>query len=113
PLRDAAAGALWRQCHMPRIVCDVQYQRRSRRPGGVARQGAGIFCMTADPTKTGSDTPVDEFANEEDLMKVAEKSPENASISGSSALPQEELTRLTDDIIAGLKSVYDPEIPAD
>ena len=72
--------------------------------------------MTDDPTKAlrePVDKPIDEFANEADLMKMAEKPPENAAISGSSALPQEELTRLTDEIIAGLKSVYDPEIPAD
>ncbi len=31
----------------------------------------------------------------------------------SSALPQDELARLTDDIISALKTVYDPEIPAD
>ena len=30
-----------------------------------------------------------------------------------SALPPEELERLTGDIVAALKSVYDPEIPAD
>jgi FeS assembly SUF system protein len=30
-----------------------------------------------------------------------------------SALPQEEQARLTDDIVAALKTVYDPEIPAD
>jgi FeS assembly SUF system protein len=30
-----------------------------------------------------------------------------------STLPQEEITRLTDDIVAALKTVYDPEIPAD
>ena len=29
------------------------------------------------------------------------------------AIPAEELTRLTDDIIGALKTVYDPEIPAD
>ena len=29
------------------------------------------------------------------------------------ALPPEELGRLTDEIVAALKSVYDPEIPAD
>ena len=52
------------------------------------------------------DTPFTENA-------AAEKPPENAAISGSSALPQDELDRLTDDIIAGLKTVYDPEIPAD
>jgi FeS assembly SUF system protein len=30
-----------------------------------------------------------------------------------SAIPSEELDRLTTDIVAALKSVYDPEIPAD
>lgn len=30
-----------------------------------------------------------------------------------SAIPPEELDRLTDDIVAALKTVYDPEIPAD
>ncbi len=30
-----------------------------------------------------------------------------------SAIPPEELARLTDDIIAAIKTVYDPEIPAD
>jgi len=33
--------------------------------------------------------------------------------STSSALPEAEVARLTDDIIAALKTVYDPEIPAD
>lgn len=31
----------------------------------------------------------------------------------ASGLPPEEVDRLTDDIIAALKTVYDPEIPAD
>jgi FeS assembly SUF system protein len=43
----------------------------------------------------------------------SERPPENAAVTGSSGLPAEELNRLTDDIIAGLKTVYDPEIPAD
>ena len=30
-----------------------------------------------------------------------------------SALPEDELNKLTDDIVAALKTVYDPEIPAD
>ena len=46
------------------------------------------------------------------LIEVAEK-PQNAAISGSSTLPQGELERMTDEIIAALKTVYDPEIPAD
>jgi FeS assembly SUF system protein len=44
---------------------------------------------------------------------VAEKPPENAAITKGSALPEDELTKLTDDIIGALKTVYDPEIPAD
>lgn len=35
------------------------------------------------------------------------------SVFSASAIPQDELIRLTDDIIAALKTVYDPEIPAD
>jgi FeS assembly SUF system protein len=36
-----------------------------------------------------------------------------AAAAPGSALPQEELDRLSDAIIAALKTVYDPEIPAD
>ncbi|MER9896293.1 SUF system Fe-S cluster assembly protein [Mesorhizobium sp. M0119] len=36
----------------------------------------------------------------------------NAVVSGS-AIPADELARLTDDIVSALKTVYDPEIPAD
>jgi FeS assembly SUF system protein len=53
------------------------------------------------------DTPVTDNA------AAAERPPENAAVTGSPALPQDELNKLTDDIIAGLKTVYDPEIPAD
>ena len=35
------------------------------------------------------------------------------AVAAASAIPPEELDRLTDDIVAALKSVYDPEIPAD
>jgi len=31
----------------------------------------------------------------------------------STAIPKDELDRMTDDMIAGLKTVYDPEIPVD
>jgi FeS assembly SUF system protein len=48
-----------------------------------------------------------------DNASIAEKAPENAAVIDSPALPQDELSKLTDDIIAGLKTVYDPEIPAD
>lgn len=46
----------------------------------------------------------------EDTAPVAEASAPAAPVS---ALPPEELARMTDDIIAALKTVYDPEIPAD
>jgi FeS assembly SUF system protein len=36
-----------------------------------------------------------------------------AANGNGSALPQDEVARITDDIIAALKTVYDPEIPAD
>lgn len=42
----------------------------------------------------------------------AEASP-LSSAGSPSALPEEELARLTDGIIAALKTVYDPEIPSD
>ena len=36
-----------------------------------------------------------------------------AAEAGTSALPPGEIDRLTDEIVAALKTVYDPEIPAD
>ncbi len=36
-----------------------------------------------------------------------------AGASGGSAIPQAELDRITDNLIAAFKSVYDPEIPVD
>jgi FeS assembly SUF system protein len=49
---------------------------------------------------------------------AAGKAPEaplapDAETRGASALPADELARMTDDIIAALKTVYDPEIPSD
>ncbi|MBL8584215.1 MAG: SUF system Fe-S cluster assembly protein [Rhizobiaceae bacterium] len=36
-----------------------------------------------------------------------------SELTAASSIPAEELARLTDDIVAALKTVYDPEIPAD
>ena len=47
-----------------------------------------------------------------DDTTVSEQTPANAP-AVSSAIPADELARLTDDIVAALKTVYDPEIPAD
>jgi FeS assembly SUF system protein len=43
---------------------------------------------------------------------TSEPSPNRPAIEGS-AIPPDELERLTGDIVAALKTVYDPEIPAD
>jgi FeS assembly SUF system protein len=47
-------------------------------------------------------------------MTEETKADATAADSGAaSALPQDELARMTDDIIGAIKTVYDPEIPAD
>ena len=38
---------------------------------------------------------------------------QQAETSGASSIPEEELQRITADVIRSLKSVYDPEIPGD
>ena len=39
--------------------------------------------------------------------------PSNVARTGGAAIPPEELERITTDIVGALKTVYDPEIPAD
>ena len=39
--------------------------------------------------------------------------PNAPDVQSAPALPPEEIDRMTDDIVAALKTVYDPEIPAD
>jgi FeS assembly SUF system protein len=55
--------------------------------------------------------------NEQDEPKTtttpAEAAAPEVSKPSGSALPEGEVARLTDEIVAGLKTVYDPEIPAD
>jgi FeS assembly SUF system protein len=47
-------------------------------------------------------------------VTAAEPTPTAAAAApGSSAIPKEELEQLTADIVAALKTVHDPEIPAD
>ena len=93
PLRDAAARPLWRDRHLPGLVCDVQHPRGNRSPRASLGQSAGSVLMTDEPN---SDAP---------SPKSSRKPP--------SALPEAEIARLTDEIVAALKTVYDPEIPAD
>ena len=46
-----------------------------------------------------------------DAVTETQPAPDNAP--NPSAIPPDELARLTDDIVAALKTVYDPEIPVD
>jgi FeS assembly SUF system protein len=48
-----------------------------------------------------------------DEAPIADKPAPNAELATAANLPEAELHRLTDDIVAALKTVYDPEIPAD
>jgi FeS assembly SUF system protein len=57
-----------------------------------------------------------EDVTKDDMSKTAtvpEAAPETAPAAAGPALTQDEIGRLTDDIVASLKTVYDPEIPAD
>ena len=51
----------------------------------------------------------------DDVTKPAAGTPETAAApaAAGAALTQDEISLLTDDIVASLKTVYDPEIPAD
>ena len=50
----------------------------------------------------------------EDISPDAQEAQSETGAAGTaSALPPEELNRLTDSIVDALKTVYDPEIPAD
>ena len=44
-------------------------------------------------------------------LKEDSYKPNEPQVGSSSSLPPEEIDRLTDDIVAALKTVYDPEIP--
>jgi FeS assembly SUF system protein len=48
-----------------------------------------------------------------DATPIEAAAPNAPVMAQPSALPPEEIDRMTDDIVAALKTVYDPEIPAD
>jgi FeS assembly SUF system protein len=58
--------------------------------------------------KTNDSKPVPATAAADVAAAAPSIAPEKTS-----ALPQEEVARLTDGVVAALKTVYDPEIPAD
>ena len=59
---------------------------------------------------------MDDGASHRDVLHTGPEAgaqSERAADAQVSAIPQEELDRLTDDLIGALKSVFDPEIPVD
>jgi FeS assembly SUF system protein len=65
-----------------------------------------------DESKTTAPAGAPPEASAHDAPKPAAAAAAANPTTGS-ALPEAELARLTDEIVAGLKTVYDPEIPAD
>jgi FeS assembly SUF system protein len=55
----------------------------------------------------------DDTTEREPITATAPEAATTGAAAQVSALPQDEVARLTDDIVAALKTVYDPEIPAD
>jgi FeS assembly SUF system protein len=53
------------------------------------------------------------MSNPDDAKTAAPPAETPLALDAASALPEAEIARLTDDIVAGLKTVFDPEIPAD
>ncbi len=59
------------------------------------------------------DDPTSETAEMHAKPAENQDAPSSSASEVESAIPQEELERMSADIIAALKSVYDPEIPVD
>ena len=55
----------------------------------------------------------DDLIKDDAQSAVTKPAVTDAPATADSALPQDEVARLTDEIVASLKTVYDPEIPAD
>jgi len=55
----------------------------------------------------------DDVKTDETAAAGATGAPAPETAAKPSAIPADEMTRLTDDIVGALKTVYDPEIPAD
>ncbi|MEL6919436.1 MAG: SUF system Fe-S cluster assembly protein [Pseudomonadota bacterium] len=51
--------------------------------------------------------------DEQTSLETSETAASTEPAATTSAIPQAEIARMTDDIIAALKTVYDPEIPSD
>ncbi len=74
----------------------------------VLDQGTGILLMSNETSKDLNSAPSPAAA----VSTAGPLAPSTAPDKGA-ALPQGEMARLTDEVIAALKTVYDPEIPSD
>ena len=70
--------------------------------------------MNEDMTEDMSeDVKLDETAAAAERPATEQVALEQPAAEKPSAIPPEEMSRLTDEIVGALKTVYDPEIPAD
>jgi len=70
--------------------------------------------MNEDMTEDMSeDVKLDETTAAAEQPATEQVAPEQPAAAKPSAIPPEEMSRLTDEIVGALKTVYDPEIPAD
>lgn len=69
---------------------------------------------TTDAPAAEAAVPANAIAPTETLATADSATPAESAVSAqTSAIPADELARITDDIVSALKTVYDPEIPAD
>jgi FeS assembly SUF system protein len=68
---------------------------------------------TAAGAAPGENTTTNTTAGENTNAAVAGSVADASPAAPASAIPADELARLTDEIVTALKTVYDPEIPAD
>ena len=75
---------------------------------------AGLADTAASPAEDDARRPLSEARLARDAEAVGGGLPETEVMEpGTSSIPEAELDRITQDIIAALKTVYDPEIPVD
>ena len=71
----------------------------------VARQSAGVFHMMDEAKTAGTESALPAGAGgAAAVADAAERTP---------TIPADEMARMGDEIVGALKTVYDPEIPAD
>lgn len=81
--------------------------------------GAGTEGQVSPSPDVEKQTGPDAHHPDQSILEDAGEAPEAAEASelsteeGGEAIPQYELDRITQDVVKGLKTVYDPEIPVD